>query len=314
MDDEITRGSDGDKEIPLEKELSLSRKSSGGEVEPSCFITDEGQRSGMGKKEEEEVPNGSKRGSDNTDGSVFSSCVSSFSTREEQQEGSSDPEAMTSELSKGLDDLSVTTSESELGENLQNGKLEIKDDNDTDMSPLWRQQKRHFFILSEAGKPIYSRHGSEEKMVTLFGLLQALVSFLQSENDTIRAVKVGETSIVFLVKSPLILVCVSQMGDAISQIETHLHYFYNQIISILTSKQLQLIFEKRKNYDLRRLLSGSERLLNNLAGLIEVDPCFILGAVRCLPLANTVRDSISQTITSILNKHKVFFSIIFKFL
>lgn len=82
-------------------------------------------------------------------------------------------------------------------------------------------------------------------------------------------------------------------------------YFYNQIISILTAKQLQHIFEKRKNYDLRRLLAGSERLLNNLAGLIEVDPCFILGAVRCLPLANTVRDSISQTITTILNKHKV---------
>lgn len=59
-------------------------------------------------------------------------------------------------------------------------------------------------------------------MVTFFGLLQALVSFLQSEDDTIRAVKVGDTNVVFLVKSPLILVCVSQLGEAISQIETHL--------------------------------------------------------------------------------------------
>lgn len=66
------------------------------------------------------------------------------------------------------------------------------------------------------------RHGNEEKMVTLFGLLQALVSFLQSEDDTIRAVKVGDTNVVFMVKTPLILVCVSQLGEAISQIETHL--------------------------------------------------------------------------------------------
>lgn len=61
------------------------------------------------------------------------------------------------ELTKALDDLSVTTSGSEGGDHVQNGKLEIKDENDTDMSPIWRSQKRHIFILSEAGKPIYSR-------------------------------------------------------------------------------------------------------------------------------------------------------------
>lgn len=65
---------------------------------------------------------------------------------------------MIQELTKALDDLSVTTSGSENGDNnIQNGKLEIKDEHDTDMSPVWRSQRRHIFILSEAGKPIYSR-------------------------------------------------------------------------------------------------------------------------------------------------------------
>ncbi|CAL8125467.1 unnamed protein product [Orchesella dallaii] len=300
-------------EIPLESEALAHRKQSDLQNE-SGFITDDNLgiiESGDGGKRES-IPGGN----DDADGNTFSSCVGSFGTKEEeeQQASSSDPEALTVELTKALDDLSVTTSGSESEQIQSNGVEAIRDDNDSDMSPLWRSHKHHVFILSEAGKPIYSRHGNEEKMVTFFGLLQALVSFVQSDGDTIRGVKVGETSIVFLVKSPLILVCVSQMSESISQIESHLTYFHNQILSILTAKQLQTIFEKRKNYDLRRLLSGSERLLNNLAGLIEVDPSFVLGAVRCLPLANTVRDSISQTITTVLNKHKPSVSVVFALL
>jgi len=39
---------------------------------------------------------------------------------------------------------------------------------------------------------------------------------------------------------------------------------YNQILSILTYSHMTKIFERRKNFDLRRLLSGSERLFYNL--------------------------------------------------
>jgi len=82
-------------------------------------------------------------------------------------------------------------------------------------------------------------------------------------------------------------------------------YFYNQVVSILTSKQLLQIYEKRRNYDLRRLLAGSERLLTNLSDLLEDDPSFILGAVKCLPLVNSVREVISQTIIQNTSKLQV---------
>lgn len=39
---------------------------------------------------------------------------------------------------------------------------------------------------------------------------------------------------------------------------------YNQIISTLTLSHMSKIFEKRKNFDLRRLLAGSERLIDHL--------------------------------------------------
>jgi hypothetical protein len=36
----------------------------------------------------------------------------------------------------------------------------------------WRQQPKHFFILSEAGKPIYSRHGDEDELSSLMAVMQ----------------------------------------------------------------------------------------------------------------------------------------------
>ena len=36
-----------------------------------------------------------------------------------------------------------------------------------------RDVRKHIFILSSSGKPIYSRYGDEQDIVTTFGLLQA---------------------------------------------------------------------------------------------------------------------------------------------
>jgi len=74
---------------------------------------------------------------------------------------------------------------------------------------------------------------------------------------------------------------------------------------VLTKTQLTRIYEQRRNYDLRRLLAGAERLLDSLLDLTEREPAFLLGAIRCLPLASTVRDQISNTISSACGKIKV---------
>lgn len=73
--------------------------------------------------------------------------------------------------------------------------------------PAWIQHDKHIFLLSEAGKPIYcrydiqsrnnmlistgnwtlcDRYGSEDKLVTLMGVMQALISFVQDEGDTLK--------------------------------------------------------------------------------------------------------------------------------
>ena len=155
---------------------------------------------------------------------------------------------------------------------------------------------KHIFVLSEAGKPIYSLHGEEEMMVSLGGLMQALVSFVADSGDTIRSIRARDTNIVFLVKSPLILVGVSKSRLQSAQITVQLLYIHSQIVSVLTLNQLNRIFEQRRNYDLRRMLTGSERLMTSLSHSMDTDHSYFLSAVRCLPLATSTRELISETV------------------
>lgn len=64
----------------------------------------------------------------------------------------------------------------------------------------------------------FFRYGNEDKLVTIFGVMQALVSFIQIENDLIRSIHAGNMKYVFLVKGPLILVCVARSSDSVTQI------------------------------------------------------------------------------------------------
>lgn len=63
-----------------------------------------------------------------------------------------------------------------------------KDETDEDMSsPTWPVHRKHVFILSRSGKPVYTRYGCEDKLVGLFGIMQALVSIVEEDgNDVLR--------------------------------------------------------------------------------------------------------------------------------
>uniref|UniRef100_T1I7L5 Vacuolar fusion protein MON1 homolog n=3 Tax=Rhodnius TaxID=13248 RepID=T1I7L5_RHOPR len=169
----------------------------------------------------------------------------------------------------------------------------------------WKSKQKHIFILSSAGKPVYSRYGSEEKLVTLFGVMQALVSVTQDmDDDSIEAIYFGSRTLVFSVRGPIILVAVSSTREPISFLNKQLSYVYSQIVSVLTLSQVTRIFEERRNYDLRRLLTGSERLIDSLLKSTELEPDLLVNGVSCLPLPLNSREAISNTIISTCSKIK----------
>lgn len=97
-------------------------------------------------------------------------------------------------------------------------------------------------------------------------------------------------------RSPLVLVAVARTRQSAQELAQELLYIYYQILSLLTGAQLSHIFQQKQNYDLRRLLSGSERITDNLLQLMARDPSFLMGAARCLPLAAAVRDTVSASL------------------
>lgn len=59
-------------------------------------------------------------------------------------------------------------------------------------SEAWRSHRKHVFVLSEAGKPIYTRYGTEEALSSTMGVMMALVSFVEADKNIIRSIHAGE--------------------------------------------------------------------------------------------------------------------------
>ncbi|KAL7828872.1 hypothetical protein SRHO_G00325060 [Serrasalmus rhombeus] len=177
--------------------------------------------------------------------------------------------------------------------------------NEDVMTDGWRSRRKHVFVLSEAGKPIYSRYGSEEALSSVMGVMMALVSFVQVGGNTIQSIHSDGHIIVFLQKGPLVLVSASKRHQSELQLRSELLHVYHQIVSMLTQASINRIFQCRKNYDLRRLLFGSERVLDALLDVMETEAGFLLSAVQCLPLAPSTRDTISQILQKAITPNLV---------
>lgn len=198
------------------------------------------------------------------------------------------------------------------------GETTVEEQHNNDISPesrakeedvsseAWRSHKKHVFVLSEAGKPIYTRYGTEEALSSTMGVMMALVSFVEAEKNVIRSIHADGCKVVFLAKSPLVLVAVSRTCQSDKELLRELQYIYYQIISLLTLTQLNHIFQHRQNYDLRRLLAGSEYLTDNLLHRLDRDPGLLLSAVTCLPLASSARDVVSSSLQAAKAKNLVF--------
>jgi len=207
------------------------------------------------------------------------------------------------------------SSDDEVDDEFQDARDEISPTNESTEYMLsdCSKQNKHMFVLSEAGKPIYVLHGDEDdhQIVAMCGVMQALVSYVADCDDSIRSIRTPEMTIVFLSRPPLLLVGSCRNHLTSQQLSVQLTYVYNQILSVVTLSQLTKIFDQKRNYDLRKMLGGSERLIDHLSASMDTDPSFFLSAVRCLPLAPSVRDVVSESIIKYCSKKKnVVFSVV----
>lgn len=183
-----------------------------------------------------------------------------------------------------------------------------------DASVSWRKRKKHFFILSHSGKPIYSRYGDEHKLAGFSATLQAIISFVENGRDRVNLVRAGKHQVVFLVKGPIYLVCISCTEEPYESLKGQLELLYGQMILILT-KSVNRCFEKNPKFDMTSLLGGTDAVFSSLIHSFSWNPATFLHAYSCLPLAYATRQaaaSILQDVASsgvlfelLMCKHKV---------
>lgn len=58
-------------------------------------------------------------------------------------------------------------------------------------SETWRSHRKHVFVLSEAGKPIYTRYGTEEALSSIMGVMMLLMSIVEDKKNIIRSIHAG---------------------------------------------------------------------------------------------------------------------------
>ena len=157
----------------------------------------------------------------------------------------------------------------------------------------WPKHHKHIFVLSNAGKPIYSRYGDESKLSGVIGLLSAMISFAETEDDEIHEIIAGIHKIVFFQKGPLYFASVSRTKEPTSDLVLQLEYVHSQIICLLTAG-VNRIFVSRADFDLRNLLSGTEKMFDNLLSVMDHDPSIFTDSIHCLPLEQGVRNTVGK--------------------
>ncbi|KAG5368731.1 Vacuolar fusion protein [Yarrowia sp. C11] len=160
-------------------------------------------------------------------------------------------------------------------------------------------KKKQFFILSSAGKPIYTLHGSDDVILGYLGVLQTVVSAYQADgsDDNLMSFRAGKTLVVVAVEGPLILAAVSKIGESESQLRAQLDVLYTQILSTLTKNQIHRIYANQSNFDLRNLLQGTDVYLDALTReIVNGSPSILLGALEPLILRKSIREEIDAVL------------------
>jgi len=156
----------------------------------------------------------------------------------------------------------------------------------------WEMNKKHIFILSSSGKPIYSRYGDEQDLVTTFGLLQAVVSIVQDAGDEIKCIKAGRRRIVYFLRQSLYFVSISSTGEPEIILRKQLEFMCTQILLVLTSKVYDLLkFNSSK--DLRDLLGSDTTQLMSSACQSDLTPtCIAFESVKGFAMEKEQRETI----------------------
>lgn len=88
----------------------------------------------------------------------------------------------------------------------------------------WYNQPKHLWLLSYAGKPVYSRHGDESLLSSKMGMLAGIIGVVNDTKDSLQFFVAGAYKFVFLVRGPIYLVMASRTLEPVLLLRAQLDY------------------------------------------------------------------------------------------
>ena len=152
------------------------------------------------------------------------------------------------------------------------------------------EQKRHYFIMTEGGTPIYSRYGDEIKNCSLLATFSAIITKFtifnneQNSQEKLNYICNENSIIAFLKKGKIVFIALSNKTDSISFLYSQLELLYNQLLSIVTSERMPILEEKPSSC--ARILSGINESLEQVIEYSNNSMVSLLNSYQVMPIQN----------------------------
>ncbi|KAH8608011.1 putative Trafficking protein Mon1 [Trypanosoma vivax] len=190
-----------------------------------------------------------------------------------------------------------------------NNHSEDRPADDQQLVDTLQKRSKHVFILTSAGKPIFTRYGDENALSDLFGVFQVLIetglsrprptsvsatgrnvqSKERGEDAGLRCITAGDISMHFHVEGKLYYVLVTRTGESSSCCLRQLRQLHLQLLSFVPNACD--ILKTCPSYDMRRLVSHADaRLLRWLIKRNSNEESYLFRCLAAAPLLVRTRD------------------------
>ncbi|ESL09750.1 hypothetical protein TRSC58_02526 [Trypanosoma rangeli SC58] len=161
---------------------------------------------------------------------------------------------------------------------------------------ILRRHGKHVFILTSAGKPVFTRHGDEREFSEVFGVFQVLVAMAQQrhgdaaampqqrQHESLHRITAGDLCMYFYVAEELIYVLVTRTGESMRSCMRQLRQIHLQLLGLVPN--VSSILSRCPSYDLRRLISSTEAgVLRQLIRRNSREECYLFRCLAAAPLS-----------------------------
>ena len=152
------------------------------------------------------------------------------------------------------------------------------------------KQKRHYFIMTDGGTPIYSRYGDQMENCGILATFSAIITkFTIFNTDANFAEKLNyisndKSTVVFLKKGKIVFIALSKKKDSISFLYSQLEFLYSQLLSIVTSERIPRLEEKPSSC--MNALQDTDQLFEQMIDSTSKTMVSLLSAYQVLPIEN----------------------------